>query len=114
MNFYLVKTQTYFIDGHNTEDDGGAEIAVISTIHDIDTSKQYKEEIHDFYDELDFEDQDVLDDYVANSENYHGSEDGYNSQEFVITYLKIDESDVVPMIKTIGEYDKLMKKFNKF
>lgn len=105
MNYYLLRRETYFLDGHGSPDDGGKDLSVVATNLEIDTTKEYRSEIHDLTQEELEED---FSDYLLNEDEWTQAEDGYNNEEYIVVYKKLTEQEYMENLKIIGAYDKIL------
>lgn len=103
-NYYLVKTQTYFVDPHGEPDEGGItkEVEMYDDEDDplknLDLSLEYTEDLtpidedSEDYDEEDF---------------FPPAEDGYNREVKINTFKKLTEQEYNTANIIIQSYNKL-------
>lgn len=90
--YYLVKESTYFVDPHGEADFGGMvkKIEHTDDYNDLDLSKIYDENLEE-----------------VDSDNYYGSEDGYNAQYVELEIEEITEDRAKEIEKIIKDYENI-------
>ena len=118
IKYLLVKTDTYFVDGHGSHDLGGTSLEVVKYDPEDETSKWYGIEADVVYDQwiVEMGDDDIDNDETGwiqakGKEMEYINQDGYNCTCTLITAKEINAFEYNYAVLTLKDYNHLLNKF---